>query len=252
MRVRPSIGIGIGLAVGYMVVFGVMFKLMGVGYDDIAVSAGNALKAIIIPESVAIAMIAVVVTFFGWWKPVLRDRRRAGGWLIAVPIVAAVLLLAGVDYGNLGKIDSALLLSLGVGTLLVGISEELMFRGLVVVSFRSSMREVHVWVWSSVAFGLLHSMNALLGHGVAATVQQVLVTMLIGSMLYVVRRTTGWLLVPMAIHALWDFSVLTQGDKLTVATIIQWLIIGLTVLALTVGRHHLFGTADDPVDETIS
>jgi len=252
MRVRPSIGIGIGLAVGYMVVFGVMFKLMGVGYNDITASADNALKAIVIPESVAIVVFAAVVSFFGWWKPVLRDRRRAGGWLIVVPIAALVLILAGVDYGNLGNLDSALVLWLGVGTLLVGISEELMYRGLVVVSFRSSMREAHVWIWSSVAFGLLHAINALLGQSLVATVQQVLVTMLIGSMLYVVRRATGWILVPMGIHALWDYSVLTQSGGRMVATGMQWLIIALVIFALIVGRHHLFGTADDPVDETIS
>jgi len=146
MRVRPSVGVGVGLAIAYMAVFGGLFKLSGVGYEDVVASSGNVMKAVVIPVGVALALFVVVTSVFGWWKPVIREQRRATGWLIAVPIVVVVALLVGVDYGNLGVLDPSLILWIGIGTALVGLSEELMYRGLILVSFRGSMREAHVWL----------------------------------------------------------------------------------------------------------
>jgi membrane protease YdiL (CAAX protease family) len=245
MRVRPSVGAGIGLAVAYMAVFGGLFKLSGVGYDDVTASADNMLKAVIIPVGVALLVFIVVTSIFGWWKPVIRDRQRAGGWVTAVPVVMIIAILIGVDYANLGVLDASLVLSIGVGTALVGLSEELMYRGLVIVSFRGSMREGHVWLWSSVAFGLLHSINALLGQSVGATVRQVGFTFLIGSGMYIARRATGWILVPMVIHAAWDFSTFTQGGESSLGGLIQMLTLLLLVVVLVAGRHRLFDTTGE-------
>jgi len=252
MRVRPSVGIGVGLAAAYMIVFGGLLKLSGVGYDDVTASADNALKALVIPVGIAVVVFAIVTSIFGWWKPVLRDRQRAGGWLIVVPIVMLLGLLAGVDYGNLQVLDSKLLLWIGIGTAFVGIGEELMYRGLVVVSFRGSMSEIHVWLWSSVAFGLLHSINVLLGQSLGATIQQVVVTFVIGSGLYVARRATGWIIAPMFLHLLWDYSAFTQGDGRSAQGTIQLLLIVVVIVALVAGRKQLFGTAGDPVNEAVS
>ena len=49
MRVKPSVPVRIALAFGYTSQFGIMFKLPGVDYDEIADTAENALKAIVIP-----------------------------------------------------------------------------------------------------------------------------------------------------------------------------------------------------------
>ncbi len=252
MRVRPSIGWGIGLSIAYMLVFGGMFKFLGVDYDLVGDSSENVLKGVVIPVAIALAVFAIVTTIFGWWKPVMRDRRRAGGWPIALPIIAVVIMLVVVDYGNLPKLDTNFLLLVVIGTILVGISEELMYRGLVVVSFRSSMREGHVWLWSSVAFGLLHLSNVVLGQDLMPTLQQVALTTVIGSVMYIARRTTGSIIMAMVIHALWDFTVFTQGGDGAMAGKAQFLILGLTILTLIFGRHHLFGTSDDPVEESVS
>jgi membrane protease YdiL (CAAX protease family) len=106
--------------------------------------------------------------------------------------------LGGINYGGLGDIDSKLLLWIVVGTLLVGFCEELMYRGLVLVGFRGGMREALAWFWSSVAFGLLHSIKFFLGQDLLPTLQQAVMTFLIGSGFYIARRTTGVIFVPMA------------------------------------------------------
>ena len=155
-------GLGIGIAVAYMAVFGGLFYASGVDYDQVADTAENVRSAIVIPLAVVAVLLIVVTTIFGWWGPVLRDRQRARGWVIAIPIVLVFAILAGLDYQNLSELDSELLLWIGIAVALVGFCEELVYRGLEVVSFRSSLREVHVWLWSSVAFSLLHSINFLL------------------------------------------------------------------------------------------
>jgi hypothetical protein len=90
MRVKPSVPVGIGLAVGYMALFGGLFALSGVDYDDLSNSADNALKAIVIPLSVAAVVLVIVTSVLSWWKPVLRETTRVRGWLVVVPILMVV------------------------------------------------------------------------------------------------------------------------------------------------------------------
>jgi hypothetical protein len=239
MRVQPSIKFGVALAVGYMALFGVLVKMSGVGYDDLTASADNALKGLVIPMTVVTVVLLVVTSVFGWWKPVLRDEKRATGWVIVVPIVLLFTVFAGVNYSGLSEIDSKLLLWIGIGAALVGVSEELMYRGLVIVSFRSAMKESHAWLWSSVAFALLHSINVLLGQGGAATIVQIMSTLVIGSGLYIARRTTGLLIVPMIIHLVWDYSVFTAGDY-QLSGLLGFAALIVVLVTLVVGRKHLF------------
>lgn len=196
MRVKPSVPVGIALAVGYTALFSIMFKLSGVDYDEIADTADNALKAVVIPLVVAAGALIIVTTLLGWWKSTLRDPHRARGWIMAVPIVMLTATIAGINYGGLGDIDSKLLLWIAVGTLLVGFAEELMYRGLVLVSFRGAMPESHAWFWSSVAFGLLHGANFFLGQDLFPTIQQVGFAFVLGSGLYIARRASGAIFLP--------------------------------------------------------
>ena len=134
---------------------------------------------------------------------------------------------------------------------LVGFCEELVYRGLLVVSFRSTLAEPMVWLWSSVAFGLLHSINVLLGQALGATLVQVIVTAIIGSAFYISRRATGLLVVPMVLHLVWDYSAFTQGDDHALGNLPQVLGLVLVIVALTAGRRYLFGTPEDPIDESV-
>ncbi|MEA3502466.1 MAG: CPBP family intramembrane glutamic endopeptidase [Actinomycetota bacterium] len=242
MRVQPSVKIGIVLALGYTALFGGLVKISGVGYADITATAENARNAIVIPLAIIAVVLIAVTTFFGWWKPVLRDEKRATGWVIIVPIVLIVAVFAGVNYRGLSEMDSTLLLWIGIAAALIGFCEELMYRGLVVVSFRSTLKESQVWLWSSVAFALLHSINYLLGQGASPTVRQVIMTFVIGSGLYIARRTTGLIIVPMIIHLVWDYSAFTAGDY-ALSGPLGLLALVVVVIALAAGHKHLFAPA---------
>jgi membrane protease YdiL (CAAX protease family) len=77
-------------------------------------------------------------------------------------------------------------------------------------------------------------------------------TFMIGSGLYIARRATGLLIVPMAIHALWDFSAFTGDGNLlgSMATILALIVV---VVALVGGRRRLFApaTSDQAARATI-
>lgn len=252
MRVRPSVGLGVGIAITYMAVFGGLFYASGVDYDEIAATPENVRSAIVIPLAVAALLLVIATSILGWWGPVLRDKRRAGGWVTAIPIVLFLAILAGVDYGNLSDLDSELLLWIGIGVALVGFCEELVYRGLLIVSFRSTLPEHLVWLWSSVAFGLLHSINVLVGQGFGPTIVQVIVTFVIGSALYMSRRASGVIIVPMVLHLMWDYSSLTAGDGYALSSLTSTIGFVLVIVGLTAGRKYLFGSAEDPVDERVA
>jgi hypothetical protein len=233
-----------------MALFGIMFKLSGVDYDDIVGSADNALKAIVIPLAVVAVALIIVTTLLGWWKPALCDEHRARGWIMAVPIVMLTVTIAGINYGHLGDLDSGLLLWIAVGTLLVGFSEELMYRGLVLVSFRGAMRESHAWFWSSVAFGLLHGINAFLGQDFVPTIVQIVSAFVLGSGFYVARRVSGVIFLPMLMHTLWDFSTFT-GDGYVLGRMASTISLVAVLIGLIAGRHSLFGSGQtEPAAET--
>jgi membrane protease YdiL (CAAX protease family) len=72
---------------------------------------------------------------------------------------------------------------------------------------------VLVWLFTCLAFGLLHSVNILLGAPVLGTLQQIVLAAAQGSAFYALRRVTGSLIWAMALHGLWDFSVFVLGTS---------------------------------------
>ena len=64
-------------------------------------------------------------------------------------------------------------------------------------------------LWSSVIFGLAHATN-LISEGPKAFLQ-VLATAIAGYFLYLIRRSSGGLLVPAVVHGLWDFGLISSS-----------------------------------------
>ena len=205
-RVKPTALIGFAIGLGYAVLFLVLEKFLGPSYTDIGKSADTVLRGIVVPLSICTVVTAGLTTWFGWWRPVLREKPLGVKWMWAIPIVLAVLVLIGIDWAQTSSLGAPYLLWLAVGTLLVGFNEEIVYRGLALVAFRGAYREVYVWLLASLLFGLLHGANVFLGQALVPTIQQIAFAFVLGSVFYVVRRVTGVLAVPMILHALWDFG----------------------------------------------
>ena len=103
----------------------------------------------------------------------------------------------------------------GVGCgVLVGFTEETVFRGILLRSLRAGERpEVQIVLIVSLAFGLFHLTNLAVGSPPAAAVVQVIIATLSGFVLYFARRATGLLIAGMALHGFWDISTFLAGTE---------------------------------------
>lgn len=205
-----TIAISVGVFVAYMAIVGVLWRVTGTRYDALVDSRAHVVRGIILPIGVGGLFLAVATTWLGWWDLALFEPARSSAtWALIIPVlvaVVAVLTIVTIDFRSAAAKRLPLIL---VGTLLVGFAEELASRGVLLVGLREGgASEWVVWLVTSLLFALLHGMNALVGQSVQVTITQILMAFAAGTAFYISLMTTGTLLVPMLLHALWDFGTL--------------------------------------------
>ena len=174
-------------------------------FDDTASVVGGLWVTVGVGSLIGLVAVAVL----GWWRPAFIEDRRLPRWTWVFPAVMLVAIVVGVSYANLSDKGLTFTVMLLVGCLFVGVSEELMFRGIGVTAFRQAgFTEGKVALWTCVLFGLAHATN-IFSEGVGA-VPQVLITAVAGYFFYVIRRVSGLLIVSMIMHGLWDFGLFTN------------------------------------------
>ncbi|MDD2859022.1 MAG: CPBP family intramembrane metalloprotease, partial [Candidatus Nanopelagicales bacterium] len=215
MTPEHPVAVVVGLFVAYMLVVGVLWKVTGTRYDALADSRAHVVRGIILPIGVGALLLAIATTWLGWWDLALfGDGRFGPTWALIVPAIMAVVVVANIVTIDFRSPKADVIPFLVIGTLLVGFSEELLSRGLLVVGLRQGgASELVVWLATSTLFALLHAMNALFGQSVKMTVTQIVFAFVAGTAFYVTFMTTGSLLVAMILHALWDLGAL--GIKAT-------------------------------------
>jgi membrane protease YdiL (CAAX protease family) len=111
---------------------------------------------------VAVVFLPGAITYLKWWNKVgwkgpnsLRNLR-----LLWPPAILLLLLLLTILFTGLPPIQ--VLMIVIINTLMVGISEELMFRG---VLFHGALSSFEIWraVWiTTIVFGSVHTLNGLI------------------------------------------------------------------------------------------
>jgi membrane protease YdiL (CAAX protease family) len=188
--------VAIGIFVAYTVLVAVLWRVNGVRYDAIAESRGSVVRGIVVPIGLGGVLLAVATTWLGWWHPVLVQEHRAAAWTLVVPVLVGLVGLLGalnIDYRSEAR---GVLPWLAVGVLIVGFSEEMLARGILIVGGRDSG-------WSELVV-------VLVSCALQATVQQIVFATVMGASFYAIRMSTGTLIVCMLTHALWDFATLGQ------------------------------------------
>lgn len=212
-RVKPSIGVAIGVVVAYMVLVNSIQATAGVPYTDWFATAGNAWRTGVIP---LLAGSVLLLAFLAWsrWDMLWRDPARLPMskllWAPVVLMVLAIIVrLFGIEWA---VIPGKLLLAVALTSVLVGFAEEMLFRGIFLRGLRTNQRPEGVAaLWTSIAFGLFHLPNVFLGTGVRG-LSQVLLAALAGTTLYLIRRGSGTIVPAMVAHGLWDFSTFLDGQ----------------------------------------
>jgi membrane protease YdiL (CAAX protease family) len=206
----------IGFFLLHVVVWiGLMRPLAGddfVDYDDLGIAATPWVRQFIIGLLVVLALQVIYVSRRGCWGPLLTDETRLRKWWAFIPIaVVAVGGLGRFASDGLSDAPASWWAGITVTMLLVGTTEEITFRGILLVGGRQAFGgEVKAWLFSSALFGLFHLPNALIGQDLGPTLVQVVLTAVIGSVLYLVRRVSGSLIVAALFHAAYDW-LLIQG-----------------------------------------
>ena len=198
------------IVIGYLAIIqgGGMLVTALFDVDESFLTTRDVLYNMWIPLGAALVYTYAVVAILGWWRPVLREERRARRWVWTIPIVFAGCALLAIDYAALADRTLGYVMALFVATQLVGWGEEGMFRGISVTTLRShGLTEGKVALWSSVIFGAVHLSNAL-GHG-AQAVPQALAVSFAGYFFYLMRRVSGGNALNSVVHGLFDFSLLT-------------------------------------------
>lgn len=209
-RVRPRVWIGIAAVVVYVLFAAGLGNLLGDLAADDDVVREFALSHLI-PLPIVIALTLLFVRWAGWWRPVWKETptprltpRR--WWLVAIPVLALLLPMGQIVTIPWSDRAVAFLLVVAIGTLLVGLGEELVFRGVLLVSIRENHGEAVTMLGTALLFALAHVFSSLwLGLDPAFIVIQVAALAMTGVTYYWVRRVTGRLWVGVLLHAFTDF-----------------------------------------------
>ncbi|MEQ1518230.1 MAG: CPBP family intramembrane glutamic endopeptidase, partial [Usitatibacteraceae bacterium] len=152
--------------------------------------------------------LVVAISILGWWRLVLFDPSKSGPqWVWILPVVMAGIILNNFLGMPSGKLSAELLLWSSLGAVGVGFGDEMVTRGSMIVGLRSRFSEVQVWLFSTLLFSALHVPNVFFGLPLSAMPIQVVLTFIMGSAFYVIRRMSGTLILPMILHGLWDSSI---------------------------------------------
>lgn len=212
MKTQPNWWIGVII---YLIYNGIIFSIwaaVGADYNNM-VGSEVIFKSLVLPLALGAIFLIAMLSWLGWWRPVITEDRRGGpSWVLW--IVLAIMLgfiVINVSATSWSAIAAGHLLLLVAGAILVGFNEEALTRGILVVGWRgSTSNEVWVWFWASLLFGLLHLPNAFFGPGLAVSGVQVIFAFLAGSGFYILRRLSGTLIIPMVLHGAWDFSTFSH------------------------------------------
>jgi membrane protease YdiL (CAAX protease family) len=199
-------------------VYFVLFQLLSLLLTPLAEnveepsSAAGVVVFYVLPELIGCLILALFTVSVGWWRELFaRQPIRGGGWMwiaIVVVLLFNVLRFATLDYDAAGfEVVAAWLLA----GLLIGFSEEVLTRGLVVNLMRKAgYREIVVAVISAALFSALHAGNLLSGQPLLATAIQLLYTFAFGILMYLALRVTGTIIAPILLHASTDPSIFLQ------------------------------------------
>ena len=221
---------GLVLTAAYFVVFSIpqAFSSRSFGRGRGIEEADDAIN--LLPLEIAlVASLVAIIALLAWWRETGLSGESQGGTLYAAPAMllsAFFLVIAGVlasqsDEALFSVISPGTLATLALITFLVGLFEEMLFRGVLQHGAIKAVGEIGGVLVVSFLFGVMHYVNWVNGQPLAETHMQVFHAGTAGILYGALRLRTGVLWPSVVVHAVWDFSVFTVHTvipKVTEAT----------------------------------
>jgi len=200
---------------------------------------------VLIGSTTGLVVAVAAVSLLRWWPVVVHESLRMRGWGWLVPATILVAVVALVDFAQLGRAGIGIAVTVLLITLLIASGEELVFRGIVLTFLRVRYREGVAALVTTLVFGAFH----LTGGPVYALSASVF-----GYVLYCIRRVSGGIALPIVLHTLWDFSVLSAyaGPRPWAerSTSLILFLVALVLLIVMVALHRRAEPRKDPMPTT--
>jgi len=155
---------------------------------------------------VAAIVLLAVVTSVMKWNDLAFVRPSPPGALRVLWFPALYLVLFAISVAVLGLPPASAILFVLLNTMLVGLSEEFMFRGVI---FRALLSRFRIWpaiIATSLLFGGVHVLNVFVTGQFGEAALQAIAASLSGFAFIALLIRTGSIWVPIVYHALWDFG----------------------------------------------
>ncbi|MCF6272185.1 MAG: CPBP family intramembrane metalloprotease [Rhodobacteraceae bacterium] len=186
--------------------------------------------------------VVVVLFLLGLGRELALNKPLPGSFRLILPpiLFSAVLVITALVYAGKSNIPISQivnlqsLLGLIVISLLVGIFEEILFRGVLFRGALTRFRPVASVIIVSVIFGLMHYVNLFSGQPLGPTTYQVVHAGADGLMYGALRLRLGTLWPVILIHALWNIAVGIASSAMDMAGQISPPASSLTVLSVLV------------------
>ena len=177
-------------------------------------SLQDAVTRAVLPQPAMAAVALGLAALLLRWKGLGFRRPRPGTWrLLWLP--GLYLLLTATLIAVTGPPPPGLVAIILANMLLVGLSEELMFRGFLYSGLRDRLSLWPAALITSMLFGAVHVLNvAVTGHLRLALLQSVAATML-GLLLLGLRLRMGSIWPVILLHAFWNVGLLVLGRNAT-------------------------------------
>lgn len=157
------------------------------------------------PFLLAALLLLSVIAWQRWHDLGLQRSGAALGlrlaWLPLIYIVGGLALAVAA-----GLPPAAVLGWVLLNTALVGLSEELMFRGVLLQALRHTLPVWPAVLLGTLAFGAIHSLNVFITGDLRGALLQSAAAALSGLLFTALRLRTGALWPAIGVHALWDFA----------------------------------------------
>ena len=154
----------------------------------------------------------ITVKYFSW-KGVgfTKPNKKQLVWLLPLLVIISFMWFGLIQYLisiSISTEELNLFALVGFTTLLVGFSEELMFRGFVLHSFLKTKSKKNAVLISAATFALIHSVNIFAGVPTIGMVVQLILTFIFGLFFGLLILRVKNIIPFIIFHWLWDFFLI--------------------------------------------
>lgn len=186
------------------------FLAVGPDWFSQAATPEDVVRRVVLPGAFAGTLALAVVLRLGWQRgcgfivPALRPGLLVG----LLPACLLVVASVGIAFRGFPSAQAGFVPTLLLGQFMIGFSEETASRGILLYGLERLRSRRFALILSSVLFGITHLAGLAFGWPLGQSLHRVVTATILGLILGVVRLRGGSIWFPIAIHGLWNFTLL--------------------------------------------